>query len=617
MKTPLSLLLAAALALPAAALAKSPWRNTIHFEISTNAGMGNSMFVVGSHPDIGFEITTNSAGEREPIWNVLKAVPLAWHSNNVWSADVGIQAGTELEYDLEYKFIKRSTAADQISDPGNLEWEGGGNHKISVHAEPAFPGPGKRVVFLCDWPEPVEFWYSTLDSSDFDSTNDWQVATMTKTGDARFEIDGVGKPGEWMRFTFRQATSNWWYHFRPTDEKETDFWSPLDALCVRDAQVFNYEPEVPLSTPVAASRIEKVFVNSQADGVDGREISIYLPRGYDQNLSRRYPVIYFADGQNIFSEPGAAMGGWKVDTAANQAIRAGHMREAILVGVPCRETPPPNYPDKYAWAGRLWEYLPGTDTLMGTQLNGNGFNYMKFLLDNVRPTLDWNYRTLTDRANTGHAGSSAGGLLSYWLGTYTNVFGLIGAVSGVYNEEYIPAFRNWCFSHVSDIGPNAIKRIWLDTGTEETAVGDDDMKLNLYDSNWDALTLLLYGGHVQNKSLHFGVYHSSWDGDGNYDNAGEHNEIAWAARAPDILRFLLPVTDDFNPLLPRELSLDGNSISFPVYAGDRPQIERLTDLVRPAPERVWPTTDPATEDRPWTTRTFTPSPSGFYRLRAD
>lgn len=609
-----------ALLLPLAALAKSPWRNTIHFATTNNAGMGNSMFVVGSHPDIGFAEWKDENGNWTNKWDVLKAVPLAWHDGNVWSADVGIQAGTELEYDLEYKFIKRNTAADQIANAGNVEWEDGSNHKISVHAEPPFPGPGKRVVFLCDWPEPVEFWYSTLNTSDFESTNDWHVVAMTKTGDARYEVEGVGEPGEWMRFTFRQATSNWWYHFRPTNDEETDFWTPLDAFCVRDAQVFDYEPIPTAEGWVSGSRFEEreVYPWPEADteGVASRTIRIYLPRGYNENTNRYYPVLYFSDGQNIFSDQHSSADAWGVDTAADREIRAGHMREAILVGVPCRETPPPGATTDYTFAGRLWEYLPGTDVLkdpfgrLDFAIQGNGFHYMNFLLGNVIPTLNYNYRTLQDPANTGHVGSSAGGLLSFWLSAWTtNVFGLVGAVSGVYHNEYIPEFRNWCRAHIEELSPDKIKRIWLDTGTEETNV----LGLNLYDSNWDALTLLLYAGQIPNKTLHFGVY------TGDY---GQHNEYAWAARSADILDFLLPVTDEPNPLLPLELSLDGSSIVVPLFPHQTNTLLRVPALSAGVDPRTAPAAAPAdstlpvTTTHPWAAPLHTPTSTGFYFLRS-
>src|SRR5260370_35961329 len=34
-----------------------------------------------------------------------------------------------------------------------------------------------------------------------------------------------------------------------------------------------------------------------------RDIAIYLPSGYDKDLSRRYPVLYMQDGQNLFEAP--------------------------------------------------------------------------------------------------------------------------------------------------------------------------------------------------------------------------------------------------------------------------------------------------------------------------
>ena len=602
----LAALLALGAALPAAHAA-SPYRVPVHFAWTNDAGMGTNWFVVGNHPDLG-------------DWDVLRAAPLAWHDGNVWSADIGIQANTE----LKYKFVKRPINAYDYQDGSKTEWIGGNDLELTVPDEPPAPNPGKRVVFLCDWPEPVYLWYTMLSKPDFEATTEWVTnAVMTKTGDGRYEIDGIGEAGEWMRFTFCHPIDGkapedwWWYHFRPTDEEETDFWTPLDAFCVRDGQVFDYEPVPTADGWVSGPRFEEreVYPWPEADteGISNRTIRIYLPRGYNENTNRYYPVLYFADGQNIFSDQHSSTDAWGVDTAANREIRAGHMREAILVGVPCRETPPPGVNDNnYAWAGRLWEYLPGTDTLymsqqlLGYDLQGNGFHYMNFLLGNVIPTLNYNYRTLQDPANTGHVGSSAGGLLSFWLAAYTNRFGLVGAVSGVYNNEYIPNFRNWCFNHIDELGTNKIKRIWLDTGTEET----DVLTLNLYASNWDALTLLLYAGHIQNKTLHFGVY------TGDY---GQHNEYAWAARSADILDFLLDVRDETNPLLlrPPEIGLDGSNLKIPAYPGFTYTVKRadtVMDLRKPSASTVLTTN---ITDRPWGVIPYPATDAGFYWVEGE
>ena len=583
--------LVALLALPSVQAA-SPYRVPVHFAWTNDAGTGYSWFVVGNHPDVG-------------EWDPLRAAPLAWHEGNVWSADVGIQAGTE----LQYKFVKRPTNAYDYPDGNKTEWMDGDNLTVSVPAEPPAPG-GKHVVFLCNWDEPVELWYSMLDKPDYEATNGWNVTTMTKTGDGRYELYDVGEAGEWMRFTFRHpidGDDDWWYHFRPTDDEETDFWCSLDAFCVRDGQVFNYEPIPTADGWVSASRIVSTNVNSTADGIDGREIRIYLPRGYNENTNRFYPVVYFSDGQNVF-QPGGRYGCWNAETAADREIRAGHMREAILVAVPCRTNDIQGISGTSDFA-RLWEYLPSTDLLVTTTLKGLGAQYADFLIHNVKPTLDYNFRTLPDRLDTAHIGSSAGGLLSLYLGTvYGDVFGLIAPMSGVYNQEYIPNFRQWCFDNRDAVAKP--KRVWLDTGTEETSVGEGDLALNLYASNWDALTLLLYAGHVPNKSLHFGVY-SGW--------AGEHNEPAWAARIADVYDFLLPVTDETNPLLlrPPEIGLDGLTLQIPAYPGftyTAKHVGSVMDLRKDASADTVCTTNIV--DRPWGVITCPASVAGFYWVEA-
>ena len=582
-----------ALLLPLAAHAKSPWRVPVNFSVTTNTGVGYSMFVVGNHPDLG-------------NWNPLKAVPLAWHDGNVWSAEIGIKAGTE----LEYKYIKRPTNASEYPDGDKTEWWPADNLTLTVPSEPPAPFEGKRVVFRCPWDPPVQIVWTTLSAPSYDAETEWHatdlVQTDPKNDPGRYE-GFAGEPGEWMRFTFSgyENGEQKWYHFYGTEDE--DFWSPLDAFCVNGGQVFDYEP----TNGVSDSRIVSTNVGSSYSTIAGRDIRIYLPRGYDENTNRYYPVVYMSDGQQIFSDdPSASYGGWKADTAADREIRGGRMREAILVGVPCRDGSVPGY--DYPGSARLWEYLPGTDCLMGIEaFPGLGTDYARFLVHNVKPTLDWHYRTLQDRDNTAHVGSSAGGLLSFYLGTAfteeANVFGLIGAISGVYTEDYIPNLRTWCFSHLDAVA--APKRIWLDTGTEETDIEGQ----NLYGSNWDALTLLLYAGHISNKSFHFGVY-SGWE--------GEHKEPAWAARSPDILRFLLPVTDEPNPLLPLELSLDGASIRVPLYPGLTNTLLRVPALSAGVDPRTDPAAAPAdstlpvTTDHPWAAPLHTPSTTGFFFLRS-
>ena len=127
------------------AWAGSPLRVPVHFAITNDAGLGYEWFVVGSHPDVG-------------AWDPAKAIKLVWSDGNVWWGDVGVQAGTA----LEYKFLKRATAPDRIFDPDNAEWwPAGDNLQTNVPPDAAAPFSGKTVEFYSDLTN-VSLLYSEL-----------------------------------------------------------------------------------------------------------------------------------------------------------------------------------------------------------------------------------------------------------------------------------------------------------------------------------------------------------------------------------------------------------------------------------------------------------------------
>ena len=564
------MLLAACAGFAWPARAASPLRVATRFSITNDAGLGYEWFVVGSHPDVG-------------AWNAARAIKLVWSTNNVWWADVGVQAGTA----LQYKFVKRGTAATQICDEANaIWWPDGDNLQVQVPAEPAAPFAGKQIVFYSDMTN-VSLVYSMLSAADFGATGAWTTVAMTKTGPGlragewRHVAEGAGVEGEWMRFTFngrRNGVDTWegaW--------DGQDYWSPLDALVARDRQVFNY---VPPANGVSTNRVVATNVGSSFPGVAGRDIQIYLPRGYNENTNRRYPVVYMSDGQNVF-QPGGSFGCWNADTTADAEIKGGRMRETIVVGVPCA-------------ADRQVEYLPHMDTDPDGGGQGKGQIYANFLIHNVRPTVDGHYRTKNDFANTGCIGSSSGGLLSMYLGTWTNVFGLVGAMSGVYSTDFCPNYMAW----LETARPHAA-RVWMDVGNTggELNIGG----ISLYEDNFDLYWYLNDFGHVPNADLRFMI------GCGH-----DHNEAAWAARLPHVYRFLLDVREEPNPLLPPGVLTAGEvagQVSFPVYGGTAYSLERATALTNGwSAATNWPR-----ETKPWAERTaiLPTATGGFFRVKGE
>jgi len=126
---------------------------------------------------------------------------------------------------------------------------------------------------------------------------------------------------------------------------------------------------------------------------ENRHVEIWLPPGYDDDPSRRYPVIYMHDGQNLF-DPRIANTGidWGVDEAMMRGVAEGAFEPAIVVG---------------AWSSseRMKEYSPWRGAPQ----------YALFLIEELMPRVNAEFRTLTSPQDTFTMGSSMGGLLSYYL----------------------------------------------------------------------------------------------------------------------------------------------------------------------------------------------------------
>ena len=68
---------------------------------------------------------------------------------------------------------------------------------------------------------------------------------------------------------------------------------------------------------------------------DDRDVTVYLPPDYDENVEREYPVLYMQDGQNLFELETAFKGArtWRFAESADAAILAGEVEPLIVVGI--------------------------------------------------------------------------------------------------------------------------------------------------------------------------------------------------------------------------------------------------------------------------------------------
>ena len=137
--------------------------------------------------------------------------------------------------------------------------------------------------------------------------------------------------------------------------------------------------------------MDTAFMMPQLDR--SRKIWLYLPIGYATS-KKRYPVIYMHDGQNLFDEFTSGNGEWGIDECLDSLHKKG--KDCIIVGID-------NGPK------RITEYNPYD---FGKYGKGEGYAYIDFLVESLKPYIDQHYRTLKDKSHTIIAGSSLGGLIS-------------------------------------------------------------------------------------------------------------------------------------------------------------------------------------------------------------
>ncbi|MEO6983397.1 MAG: alpha/beta hydrolase-fold protein, partial [Edaphobacter sp.] len=132
---------------------------------------------------------------------------------------------------------------------------------------------------------------------------------------------------------------------------------------------------------------------------DDRAVMVYVPVEYGQQDERRFPVLYLNDGQNLFDGRTSHVAGktWHVHETADRLVRDGVIEPVILVGI------------ANTGLRRMAEYTPTRDDTMG---GGEGRNYGRLLVEELKPWIDRSYRTRAGAESTGLGGSSLGGLVS-------------------------------------------------------------------------------------------------------------------------------------------------------------------------------------------------------------
>lgn len=259
--------------------------------------------------------------------------------------------------------------------------------------------------------------------------------------------------------------------------------------------------------------------------VTERQVDIWLPKGYNPRHKKPYSVIYMHDGQNLFDTKYAFNGqSWSVDITTQSLIDSGMIKPTIIVGI-------------WNSTRRFEEYLPEPaisklssyqQYMLKAKQKGNSLSndYLRFIVEELKPTIDHRFSVYADLQHTFISGSSMGGLISiYALAAYPHIFGGAACMSThwplILEQADISYSRPFMIYLAQHLPSPDIHRIYFDHGTETM-----DSNYEIHQREMDKVMVSL--GYTYGKNW----ISNRFEGDA-------HNESAWGRRFTVPLQFML------------------------------------------------------------------------------
>lgn len=297
-----------------------------------------------------------------------------------------------------------------------------------------------------------------------------------------------------------------------TSESETIEKSTIEFKTVEDAKL-------------AAGKLLRVE-DFPSEYIKPRPVDVWLPEDYSED--KKYNVLYMHDGQMLFDSTTTwNKQEWKVDEWASTLMSEGKTKDFIVVGVY-------NIADirwQDLFPQKAYNFISEEEKSQLKSIAGskdfklNGDNYLKFLVEELKPVIDSTYSVYTDQEHTFVMGSSMGGLMSmYAISEYPQVFVGAACISTHWvgampmdNNPYPDAIFKYMEANLSQAGQH---KLYFDYGNKTL-----DEHYPQYAPRVDAI--LKQKGYTEDnaKNLFF--------------EGTDHSENSWNARLDQPLFFLL------------------------------------------------------------------------------
>ena len=242
---------------------------------------------------------------------------------------------------------------------------------------------------------------------------------------------------------------------------------------------------------VVSGKIDRIE-NFKSKFISSRNIDIWLPEDYSK--SKKYSVLYMQDGQMLFdSKQTWNKQAWNINDVASKLIKQNNIKPFIVVGIWSNA----NTRHSDYFPQKPFENLTTTekDTIIAQLKKAartndifkpQSDNYLKFIVDELKPFIDKKYSVYSNRENTCIAGSSMGGLISmYAICEYPEIFGSAVCMSthwlGTFSKENNPVPNSFLQYLTINLPKPQNHKIYFDCGdkTLDAFYPDIQMKVDL------------------------------------------------------------------------------------------------------------------------------------------
>jgi len=276
-----------------------------------------------------------------------------------------------------------------------------------------------------------------------------KASEVTLTGDwmPQREVQKLSKDenGVWSVTVGPLAAGTAIYSFTVDGVAMADLVNPKMKLRARGSASLVNVPgdgtELWAARDVPHGNVELNWIPSKALNGETREVRVYTPPSYDKDAAKTYPILYLFHGSN--------------DTAAGWTD-VGHAHY-ILDNLIAQSKAVP-----------MIVVMPfGHAVPFGGPQQNNTKVFEQYLLEDVLPVIEKQYRVTPGRENRAIAGLSMGGGQAVQIGlSHLNLFSALGVFSGAVPGDFSTRFK----SLLEDpAGTNAkLKLIWIGCGKQDS-----------------------------------------------------------------------------------------------------------------------------------------------------